>query len=252
MFIALEQLKTTLEEMSSARQQVTDTVSAYNQTQSEIESYIQNFIGIENGLNDIIALLQRNKIVIDNQSLEAVTSLKKTCDKIIAETSNSLTNASEKFANTTKDKASALSVQIERFENTINRAKGTSSTIEKLSNDVLKTLSLISSLNEELTTTQHQQSIALNNISGSSNSLSEDVKQLNSLLQSIHSDIKKGNTELLMQLSQSKQVINNAITATNNNVGESTASIRKDIKTVQYIGYAILVEIAISVMIHFI
>lgn len=252
MLIALEQLKTTLDDISSARQQVTDTVSAYNQTQSEIESYIQNLIGIENGLNDIIALLQRNKIVIDNQSQEAVASLKKSCDKIISETSNSLTKISDIFVNTTTEKTCALTVQVDRFESTIKRANDISLTIEKMSNDVSSILVLIPSLKDDLTTTQHQQDIVLGNISDSIKSLSEDVKQQKNLLQSIHAEINKAKTDLLTQLSQSELRINNSITTTSNNIERSTASILNGIKTVQYIGYAILVCVIVSIVLHFV
>ena len=253
MLIALEQLKTTLKEISSARQQVTDTVSAYNQTQSEIESYIQNLIGIENGLNNIIALLQRNKVVIDNQSQEAVANLKKSCDKIITDASNSLTKLSDKFSDITKKKTNALTVQVDRFESTIKRANNISSTIEEMSNEVSRILGLMSSFKDELTTTQHQQDIVLGKISDSINSLYEDVKQQKSLLQSIHSDIKHANTDLLAQLSQSELRINNAITATNNKLEGATASILNGIKVVQYIGYAILACVVItSIILHFV
>ena len=251
MLIELEQLKTTLEKISSARQQVTETVSAYGQTQSEIESYIQNLIGIENGLNDIITLLQRNKIVINNQSQEAVANLKKSCDSIITETSDSLTHVSDKFSNTTKEKTDEISVQIDRFESAINRANGISSNIERMSNEVSKILGLISSLKDELATTQHQQDIVLNQISDCLKSLSEDMTQQKGLIQSIQSDIKKGNTDILAQLSQSEQSINSAIATMNNNLEGATVSIQKSIKAVQYIGWAILVGVVMSIILHF-
>ena len=160
---------------------------------------------------------------------------------------------SDNFSDITKKKTNALTVQVDRFESAIKRANDISSTIEEMSNEVSRILGLMSSFKDELTTTQHQQEIVLGNISDSINYLSEDVKQQKSLLQSIHSDIKQANTDLLTQLSQSELRINNAITATNNKLEGATASILNGIKVVQYIGYAILVCVVItSIILHFV
>lgn len=76
LFQSIEHLKETLSDVASAREQVSETVKAYSQTQKEIRLYIDNLNKIEVAISSLITLFQNNKVVVDQQSTNAVNNLK--------------------------------------------------------------------------------------------------------------------------------------------------------------------------------
>lgn len=120
LFQALEQLKETLSEVESARKQVSETVKAYGQTQNEIRSYTDNLNQIEVAISSLITLFQNNKVVVDQQSTNAVNNLKTSCDTILNHAKNEFADTSHRFSEATDKNLSTMSTLIERFDHSID------------------------------------------------------------------------------------------------------------------------------------
>ena len=82
LYQTIEELKNTLVNIDSARKQVRDTVAAYSATQSGIQNYVDKLHDIENALKQLVALLQNNKVIIEQQVSSAIVNLQTTCTEI--------------------------------------------------------------------------------------------------------------------------------------------------------------------------
>lgn len=77
LFKTIEQLKKTLSDVSSARQQVTDTVNAYEKTSIEIKLYADNLKAIEESVKSLTASLQSCEDTFENNHLLPLKPLKR-------------------------------------------------------------------------------------------------------------------------------------------------------------------------------
>ena len=164
LFKTIEQLKETLIGISSARQQVSETVAAYAQTQEKVHSYTENLIGIEHALSKLITLLQNNKVVIGQQSIAAISNLESSCDTLLDRTKAELSATSRKFAEHIAANLDVMANEAEKFGNTIKDACQFTSKVEVISDDVVKLISLITVLQQELSSSQAAQDKMIDNI----------------------------------------------------------------------------------------
>ena len=138
LFKTIEQLKETLTDISSARQQVTDTVTAYALTQKEIHSYAKHLKDIENALAELITLLQNNNTAIEQQTESAVSNLNRSCDQILNKTKSELSNATKKFTSDTVENINTLNRQAEKFNHIIDSANQLTHNIDTISEEISK------------------------------------------------------------------------------------------------------------------
>ena len=59
LYQTIEELKNTLENIDSARKQVSDTVAAYSATQSGVQDYVDKLCGIESALKQFKDYINR-------------------------------------------------------------------------------------------------------------------------------------------------------------------------------------------------
>lgn len=178
LFQTIEQLKSTLSDVSSAREQVTETVQAYSQTQKEIHSYVTNLEQIEKSITSIISLLQNNKVVIDQQSKNAVNNLKTSCDTVISYAKNEFSSTAQSFADDTNRNVASMASQIERFDRTIEKANTLTNKVETTSKEVSSLIGSVKALQEDLVSSQKSQDEAIGNIAATSNSLIKAIEDL--------------------------------------------------------------------------
>lgn len=237
LFKTIEQLKETLAEISSARQQVSDTVSAYAQTQTEIHSYTKHLMEIENVLSKLISLLQNNEVTIEQQSSSVVSNLKKSCDTILSKTKDGLATVSHKFAEDTTANIDFMGKQIEKFNHIIENAGQLTSRVELISTETKKLVSLITVLQKDFSSSQTVQNDNINRIQSS---LSGQLQTANGTLKGIVASFSKQETILEQQggilesLSISCNTIVNDITKLNvlcGNIQDSVKSYYNDIQT---------------------
>lgn len=280
LFKSIEQLKETLAEISSARQQVSDTVSAYAQTQKKIHSYTKNLMEIENVLSKLVSLLQNNEVTIKQQSSSVISNLKKSCDTVLSKTEDELTTVSHKFAEDTAANIDSMGKQIEEFNHVIENAGQLTSRMELISTETNKMVSLITVLQNDLSSSQTVQN---DNISRIQSSLSDQIQIANGTLKGLVDSFKKQETGIeqhkskLESLSINCNTIANDITKLNvlcgniqdsikfycNNLQTSIDFIKNETEKIQqsvckgtknnkYLNIAILIGIIISIILQFI
>lgn len=237
LFKTIEQLKETLAEISSARQQVSDTVSAYAQTQTEIHSYTKHLMEIENVLSKLISLLQNNEVTIEQQSSSVISNLNKSCDTILSKTKDGLAAVSHKFAEDTTANIDFMDKQIEKFNHIIENAGQLTSRVELISTETKKLVSLITVLQKDFSSSQTVQNDNINRIQSS---LSGQLQTANGTLKGIVASFSKQETILEQQgailesLSISCNTIVNDITKLNvlcGNIQDSVKSYCNNIQT---------------------
>ena len=199
LFKAIEQLKETLTEISSARQQVNDTVTAYAQTQSELHSYTENLASIENVLSNLIVLLQNNKVLIEQQSSSVVSNLKDSCDLVLSKTKDELSVISQKFAKDTIVNIDAMKGQLEKFNNVIEKTGKLTDKVDKISADIIQLVSSTTALQKDFVTSQAAQDMVIDNISRTQNSVSSQLKTINGTSKDIVVSLSKQENALEQQ-----------------------------------------------------
>lgn len=182
LFQTIEQLKVTLSDVASAREQVSETVKAYGQTQTEIRSYIGNLNQIETAISSLIALLQNNKVVVDQQSTNAVNNLKSSCDTILNQAKNEFAATSQRFTDDTQRSLSTMSTQIERFDRSIDKANTLTNKVESTSKEVSHLIDSVKSLQDELVDSQKSQDDAIDNISKKQDETNVSLSKQNGVL----------------------------------------------------------------------
>ena len=101
LFQTLENLKNTLSEIESAKEQVESTIQAYSALQSSISDYADNLQPISEMMNNIVSsLVQRQKAITEQ------------ANAIIVSFQNSIQQECTKFSNECNDIHSSLSNKV--------------------------------------------------------------------------------------------------------------------------------------------
>lgn len=138
LFKVIEHLKRTLSDISSARQQVNDTVAAYSKTQTKIDSYVESLNGVEKGISRLVPLLQDINVLIEQQSNAAICNLEEACSSLFTNAKKEMASTSEEFSEHTLSSIGAMTKQIDEFERVIERAGTFFNKIDATSKEVAK------------------------------------------------------------------------------------------------------------------
>ena len=164
LFQTIEQLKNTLSDVASARQQVEDVISAYTHTNTEINFYIENFERIEVAISAVIELLSNNKTAIEQQLISIVGDFKQSCTSIIGDIKKELTTSTKQFDIETNQNIVHMTKQIKSLETVVNNAVKLTSIAEIISDNTNKIVDSVKAVNQELNTSQKIQDEAIKNI----------------------------------------------------------------------------------------
>lgn len=245
LFKTIEQLKETLTEISSARQQVIDTVSAYAQTQKEIHSYTKNLKEIEDALSQLISLLQNNKITIEHQSSSVVSNLKKSCDIVLTKTKDELATASHKYTEDTAANIELMRKQIERFDHIMEKADqlasriqtSVSSQIQTVNEAMIGTTASLSNLERSL----EKQEAMLESFSTNSSSIADDIAKINVLCNNSQNSVKSYCNNLQASI--------DFLNKESKNLQQTVSS---ETQKNKYLCVAILIGVIISIILKFV
>ncbi len=245
LYLTLENLKDTLSEISSAREQVTNTVNAYAKTQKNVQGYIDKLDGVEHCLEKIITLLQNNKAIIDKQSIIASTNLKSTCDKVIESINAKLTDVTKSFSQQLQSNLNIMSQDIKVFDNTIKEAGTFINSIETILNSIAQIEASVNVLQQEFSSSQKEHRQTLGHIDQAIQSLTDEnlinhtathnkldrIKELNDY-----------NTRLLGNIKSNLEQTSNDIKS---EIYSATEDVRGEIMTNRYIGLIALILLII-------
>ena len=182
LFQTIEQLKNTLSDVASARQQVEDVISAYTHTNAEINSYIENFERIEVAISAVIELLSNNKTAIEQQLSSVVDEFKQSCTSIIGDIKKELAISTKQFDVEANRNIVNIAKQIKSLETVVDNATKLTSIAEIISNSTNK---IVDSIKQELNTSQKIQDDAIKHIGDTQMSVLHQVQSSKTLLDNI-------------------------------------------------------------------
>lgn len=185
LFQTIEQLKNTLSDVASARQQVEDVISAYTNTNTEINSYIENFERIEVAISAVIELLSNSKTAIEQQATSVVSKFKQSCTSIIGDINKKLTASSKQFGVETSRNIANMTRQIESLEAAVNNATKLTSIAEIISASTNNIVDSVNTIKQELNASQKIQDEAIKNIGNIQMSVLHQVQVSSTLLDNI-------------------------------------------------------------------
>lgn len=195
LYQTIEELKNTLVNIDSARKQVSDTVAAYSATQSGIQNYVDKLHDIENALKQLVALLQNNKVIIEQQVSSAIVNLQTTCTEITTRIQKGQEAMSLSFSEKLSSRIQEIDRQVSVFDNSIKRAESLTKNIKDTSDNVANVVQTIKVMRQELSSSQKEQDVVLSRIEGNVSSLmascSESVKALNDEINSKATNLQK-------------------------------------------------------------
>lgn len=259
LYQTIEELKNTLENIDSARKQVSDTVAAYSATQSGIQDYVDKLCGIESALKQLVALLQNNKVIIEQQASSAIANLQTTCTEITAKISEEQEATALSFSERLNSKIQEIDRQVSTFDNSVKRAESLAKNIKEISDNVANVVQTVKVIRQELSFSQNEQDVVLGRIDGNVSSLmsscSESAKVLNSkakILRNVLGQLKDSNENIIQKLANNQHTILRSLDDLKNEISESKAEIEKRAKTNRNIGFATLALLVLLVFLHFI
>ena len=182
LFQTIEQLKDTLSDVASARQQVEDVISAYTHTNAEINSYIENFERIEVAISAVIELLSNNKTAIEQQLSSVVDEFKQSCTSIVGDIKKELAISTKQFDVEANRNIVNIAKQIKSLETVVDNATKLTSIAEIISNSTNK---IVDSIKQELNTSQKIQDDAIKHIGDTQMSVLHQVQSSKTLLDNI-------------------------------------------------------------------
>ena len=263
LYQTIEELKNTLENIDSARKQVSDTVAAYSATQSGIQDYVDKLCGIESALKQLVALLQNNKVIIEQQASSAIANLQTTCTEITAKISEEQEATALSFSERLNSKIQEIDRQVSTFDNSVKRAESLAKNIKEISDNVANVVQTVKVIRQELSFSQNEQDVVLGRIDGNVSSLmsscSESAKVLNDeinskakILRNDLAQLKDSNENIIQKLANNQHTILRSLDDLKNEISESKAEIEKRAKTNRNIGFATLALLVLLVFLHFI
>lgn len=178
LFKTIERLKESLSEVESARQQVSDTVAAYSGTQKEIGSFVNKLNDIKIALDGLVTLLENHNVVIDKQSVQAVTILNSSCDTIIANADAKLSAATKSFRSSSETSIAKITEQLKLLEETIEKT-GT------LKKEITALTTSVKALQEEFSSSQKAQNTATASIALAQKAMSSQLSTTDSSVNGI-------------------------------------------------------------------
>lgn len=234
LFQALEQLKETLSEVESARKQVSETVKAYGQTQNEIRSYTDNLNQIEVAICSLITLFQNNKVVVDQQSTNAVNNLKTSCDTILNHAKNEFADTSQRFSEATDKNLSTMSTLIERFDHSIDTANTLTNKVETTAKEVSGLIASVKILLESLVNSQKAQYDVIGNVSKTLEDIKVSLLKQEEILQghthtleTMENSFAENSDSIRKDLSMLYSAVTTSITSLNNSIDELNSSLKR-------------------------
>lgn len=263
LYQTIEELKNTLENIDSPRKQVSDTVAAYSATQSGIQDYVDKLCGIESALKQLVALLQNNKVIIEQQASSAIANLQTTCTEITAKISEEQEATALSFSERLNSKIQEIDRHVSTFDNSVKRAESLAKNIKEISDNVANVVQTVKVIRQELSFSQNEQDVVLGRIDGNVSSLmsscSESAKALNdeinskaTILRNDLGQLKDSNENIIQKLANNQHTIQRSLDDLKNEISESKAEIEKQAKINRNIGFATLALLVLLVILHFI
>lgn len=263
LYQTIEELKDTLANIDSARKQVSDTVAAYSATQSGIQDYVDKLCGIEYALKQLVALLQNNKVIIEQQASSAITNLQTTCTEITTKIQKGQEAMSLSFSEKLNSRIQEIDRQVSAFDNSVKKAESLAKNIKETSDNVANVVQTIKVIRQELSSSQKEQDVVLARIEGNVSSLmtscSESAKALNdeinskaTILQNDLGQLKDSNENIIQKLANNQHTILESLDNLKNEISESEAEIEKQAEINRNIGFAILALLLFLLILHFV
>lgn len=222
LFQVIEQLKNTLSDVASARQQVEDVISAYTHTNTEINFYIENFERIEVGISAVIELLSNNKAAIEQQATAIVSEFKKSCTSIVEDIKKELTASVGQFDVEVNRNIVNITMQIKSLETVVDNAAKLASITKIISDSTNKTVDSVNTIKQELNASQKIQNDAIKHIGDTLMSVLYQVQSSSTLLDNITKSLIEQEKQLVVQRQNldaysnfAKQAINTLLADTN-------------------------------------
>lgn len=199
LFQTIEQLKNTLSDVASARQQVEDVISAYTHTNTEINSYIENLERIEVAISAVIELLSNNKTAIEQQLTSIVGDFKQSCTSIVSYIKKELAASTKQFDIEASRNIINLTMQIKSLEAVMDNVAKLTSIAEIISDSTNKIVDSVNAVKQELNTSQKNQDEAIKNVGNTQISVLNHVQSSSKLLDNINKSLLEQEKLLVTQ-----------------------------------------------------
>ena len=191
---SLARLESTLQEVESAKNQVKQTVDAYDVLQKQIKEYTQSLDSIQSSIQGIISDLHTRRSELESDAAGILASFEASATQLLAKLSEStsgvleelktnLAKANEAFAKESKDVATGFknstNEQLARLQQSVLALKESTTALEGLQASVKDTLAEITQMKQgiaqSLETFQEAQDAHLSEIKSGINSLTDSL-----------------------------------------------------------------------------
>lgn len=266
LFQALENLKQTLSEINSAKDQVDSIIKSFGGVQTTMTKYSNSLKPISAQLNEIISSIvdkQETLSVQTSSILDSVSSalsnnvvqLTQTCDLIKSSFENQTKKISVDFKKTIQDEIDKLNVQNDKLGASIVEISNVGENIKVAKSKIEEVALCVLDLKKEITLSQKSQDVEISKIS---KKIDDSDNITNAKLLEISNNVSHNYVDLISQINIISTSINKVIQDNSNiksNVN-SLCSIVSDMKSdlisitsiVMYIKKMVVIAVVLSVI----
>ena len=183
---SLARLESTLQEVESAKNQVKQTVDAYDILQKQIKEYTQSLDSIKTSIRGILSDINSQRTSLGQEAMGITASLESKCNQLLKTLKTDLAAANETFAKEGKIISDSFKkstdYELANLKTTVQSLKECTTALQALSESIKNTLSKINQLRQEiaelkqsLESSQGAQDALLSEINTCINSLSDEL-----------------------------------------------------------------------------
>ena len=213
---SLARLENTLQEVESAKNQVKQTVDAYEVLQKQIKEYTQSLDSIKTSIQGILSDINGQRTSLGQEAMSITASLESKCNQVLETLKTNLASANETFAkegkNITDSFKKSTDDELANLKITVQSLTECTTSLQALSVSIKDTLSQVNQLRQEiadlkqsLESSQGAQDVLLSEIKTGINSLSDSLVSLKSdqdnAFEGIDSQFK-ANSEIMNSLTK--------------------------------------------------
>lgn len=211
---SLAKLESTLQEVESAKNQVKQTVDAYDVLQKQIKEYTQSLDSIKTSIQGILSDINSQKTSLGQEAMSITAALEAKCNQLLETLKTDLAAANETFAKEgkiiTDSFKKSTDDELANLKTTVQSLKECTTSLQALSESIKDTLSQINQLRQEiaelkqsLESSQGAQDALLTEIKTGINSLSDSLCSLKTTQDNAFNKVDaqfKANTEKMNSL----------------------------------------------------
>ena len=232
---ALQRLEQNLSDLTSAREQVMNTVQASNKLQETVAEYVSSIETLCSQLRRWDSDLGERESSLSHEIGNMISQLTSSCSQIVASFNNSVVETTSTFSNKTEAEISKFVEQNDKLAERVQEMNAFRNAIKKATGEIQTIKEALQQISNDLIDSQDGQDAVLNEIKEKVNAISTSTSNIIQTLANLNQSLDTGFSNIdakadtfisdIANLSNLCQSIQSATTSLGNSLKEATSQL---------------------------